>query len=65
MKFDSGSLVSSISIHNFKKLFSEKKIKGINEMFLKTCTGKKINLIGFYKYNLRSRRKTVVENCLY
>lgn len=34
MEFDTGASVSSMSIHNFKKLFPERKIKKVNNVSL-------------------------------
>lgn len=53
MEFDTGASVPSMSIHNFKKLFPESKIKKVNNVSLRTYTGEKINLIGFYEFTIR------------
>jgi len=41
MEFDTGASVSSMLIHNFKKIFPESKIKKVNNFSLRTYTGEK------------------------
>jgi len=60
MEFDTGASVSSMSIHNFKKLFPECKIKKVNNVSLRTYTGEKINLIGFYECTIRFGQKSAI-----
>lgn len=60
MEFDTGASVSSMSIHNFKKLFPESKIKKANNVSLRTYTGDKINLIGFYECTIRFGQKSAI-----
>lgn len=60
MEFDTGASVSSMSIHNFKKLFPESKIQKVNNVSLRTYTGGKINLIGFYECTIRFGQNSAI-----